>query len=98
MGVDVSFSGEDYKRMMEEAGFVDVTLHAFKYPWGSWAKDKKLKYIGAMSAEMMKTGLEAYGLKLLTSVLGMKETEAREVCDKALDDMVSRKVHCYGWQ
>lgn len=48
-GVDVSHSGEDYKRMMEEAGFVDVKLYTFKYPWGSWPKDKKLKYVGTLA-------------------------------------------------
>lgn len=97
-GVDVSHSGEDYKRMMEEAGFVDVKLYTFKYPWGAWPKNKELKVIGGLAAEMMKTGLEAYGLKVLTHVLGMPEEEARGIIERALGDMLNRKVHSYGWQ
>lgn len=34
LGVDPHLQGEDYKRLLEEAGFVDVNVTTFKIPIG----------------------------------------------------------------
>lgn len=33
-------------------------------PWGPWPKNKSLKYIGSIQAEIMTTGAEAYGMQV----------------------------------
>ena len=41
---------EDYKRLMEDAGFIDVQQVIVKRPHNSWPKDKGLKRIGMVRA------------------------------------------------
>lgn len=41
-----NFSGEWFKGLLEEAGFVDVKIRTFRVPWGKWAKNKDMKYLG----------------------------------------------------
>jgi hypothetical protein len=38
---------EDSMDFMEQAGFVNVRRHTFKWPIGPWPIDKKMKEIGA---------------------------------------------------
>lgn len=54
--------GKRMKMVLEEAGYVDVTVQAFKQPIGPWPKDKNLKMIGAMNLLSLNTGIEAYSL------------------------------------
>lgn len=89
------FSGDFFKQHLENAGFVDVHVHTFKVPYGHWAKNKKLKQIGATAMEVCKTGLEAHGLALMTQVLGLTPEVSKKVIDDAVDTMVSLKEHRY---
>lgn len=43
LGIDGGYHATDYKRMMQEAGFVDVNIYAFKIPIGIWTRNPKLK-------------------------------------------------------
>jgi len=36
----------DYKRYLEDAGFVNVVQHKYKWPTNNWPKDPKAKNIG----------------------------------------------------
>ncbi|KAF8053742.1 S-adenosyl-L-methionine-dependent methyltransferase [Lyophyllum atratum] len=88
-------TGETLKTLVEDAGFVDVNLHAIKQPWGQWPKDPELKRIGQIVALNSATGLESYGMAPLTRYLGMKPEEVLAECASALADVNSRKVHAY---
>lgn len=66
LGIDPTLHGEDWKRMMEEAGFEEVRVQAFKQPWGTWPKDKEMKKLGAIGQLVAETGVEAYGLQLVS--------------------------------
>ena len=56
---------------LEENSFVDVSEHPRIVPLGPWPKDKHLKEIGRyFRCQFTEGALEAYSLKLLTSVGG----------------------------
>lgn len=49
---------DDVVAKARAAGFVDVTVRKYPYPWGPWARKPELKRIGAVAACLMETGLE----------------------------------------
>lgn len=48
---------EVMKKLLEDAGFVNVKIHPYKQPLGPWPKDKQLKRMGAMVMLNCETGL-----------------------------------------
>lgn len=62
---------DETKDRMEAAGFERVTYKKFKWPIGSWSKDKKLKEIGRYNSLMWVTGMEGWSMFLLTGFLGV---------------------------
>jgi len=84
--------------MLSDAGFVEVTQTTYRLPWGPWAKDKKLKEIGAWMLANTETSFEAYGLAFMTRVLEKTHEEAQAICDKAHKELRSKKVHVYNNQ
>ncbi|TGZ78004.1 S-adenosyl-L-methionine-dependent methyltransferase [Ascodesmis nigricans] len=95
-----SFSPHFFREHLQAAGFVDVKVFIYKIPWGHWPKSKKFNYMGAVCAEVMRTGLEAHGLLAMTRLLGMKEEDARKLCTDFMDTIASGKEHAYHyhWQ
>lgn len=54
-----SFPDEEaLRKRLIDAGFEDVYCVNYKHPIGPWAKDKKMKHIGAMVLLSFETGLE----------------------------------------
>lgn len=54
-----SFPDEEaLRKRLIDAGFEDVHCVNYKHPIGPWAKDKKMKHIGAMVLLSFETGLE----------------------------------------
>lgn len=49
-GIRSDLHGKDYKKMMEDAGFVDVKVYTYKTPWGMWPKDKTAKRVVCASS------------------------------------------------
>jgi len=86
---------DDIKQKVIDAGFVDVQLKRYPYPWGPWAKKPELKRIGAVAACIMETGLEAYGMALMTKALGADPAEIRKMAEDTVAEVKSRKVHAY---
>ena len=52
-----------YKQMMIDAGFVDVQEFKFKWPVGTWPKDKFYKDLGRLCMVNFLTGLEGFTLR-----------------------------------
>lgn len=44
------------RQLLEDAGFAAVESFAIKQPWGPWARDKKLKQVGAMFLQQAESG------------------------------------------
>lgn len=74
-----SFSiAEDMKGLMEEAGFVNVTCKAFRWPIGSWPRDPDLKQIGIYNRLGWDEGLEGWAMFLFTNHLGVSSFTASD--------------------
>ena len=56
---------------MKYAGFVNVTERVVKVPVGSWPKDKRLKTWGQWFEYYSLEGLEGFGLRAFTDILGV---------------------------
>ncbi|TGZ77588.1 S-adenosyl-L-methionine-dependent methyltransferase [Ascodesmis nigricans] len=95
MGVNPRLHGPDFRKMVEDAGFVDVKLRKLKLPWGPWPRTKTSKYQGLVALETLKTGLEAYGLSLMTR--SMSHEEATALIKETYEVVASGKCHVYLW-
>jgi len=80
---------------MKAAGFVDVVIEKSKLPCGTWPKEKTLKDLGRWGKVMMETGLESYGLGLLTRGLGLTAEEALHLIDTAVEEAKRVRAHAY---
>lgn len=69
IGVDCG-AAKNYKRVMEEVGFVDVQEVRVEWPIGGWAKSSYHKTLGKWFRADLETGMEAIALGLFTRVLG----------------------------
>lgn len=86
---------EGYKKMMEDAGFVDVVDVVHKWPTNTWPKDPEKKEIGMWNMENFLQGLQAATLAPFTRALGWTAEEAEVFLVDVRKDIKSRKVHCY---
>lgn len=59
------------RKLLKEAGFVDLVERRYKMPVGGWMKDKKWKEIGMWNLLYLTTGLEGMALYILKNVLGV---------------------------
>lgn len=101
------------RQLLEDAGFVAVESFAIKQPWGPWARDRKLKQVGAMFLQQSESGetdtksrcvgltrdlgFEAYGIAPFTRILGLSHQDAAKVCRDALDDIKNKNTHVYNF-
>ncbi|KAK1480593.1 hypothetical protein CCUS01_16171 [Colletotrichum cuscutae] len=63
--------------ILEEAGFLDVTIVPFKWPVGPWAKDPHYKELGEWALENSSQGLEAWTMAALTRALDWSNAEVQ---------------------
>lgn len=64
---------------IEKAGFVDVREKEYKLPVGPWAKDPVLKEAGRLNYHHWASGLEGWGMWLLTKFGVPQPWEKEEV-------------------
>jgi hypothetical protein len=57
------------RRLIEEAGFVDVVETKYKVPVGGWMEDKKWKEVGRWNLFYLQEGLEGMALFILKNIL-----------------------------
>jgi len=87
--------GSEMKKLVEEAGFVDVQFYAIKQPFNTWPSDKKLKIVGRANLALSENVFHAYNLAMLTRVYGMDPDDANKLCDGARSDIFNRRHHTY---
>ncbi|KAK5005635.1 hypothetical protein LTR28_007470 [Elasticomyces elasticus] len=92
LGDDVS---ANYKRWMEEAGFVDVEELHFMWPTNSWPKDPLMKEIGRWNVVNVVDGLEGFSLALLTRALGWRKEEVDVLVAKTTAGLRDKRIHGY---
>lgn len=83
-----------FKKVMEEAGFVDVKEHPFKMPTSGWPKDPHLREIG----DYVNLSVEADGagyVLFLTNVLGWSREEVELFVAQVRKEGRQRRIHAY---
>ena len=94
VGVDTRAASKN-KQWMIDAGFEDVTELRFKWPVGTWPKDKALKELGKMTMINFLIGLEGFTLRLWTGVLGLSYEEVIAFLTSVRKDVTNPKIHSY---
>lgn len=86
---------EDYIR---DAGFVDIQTHKAKWPVGPWARDKRLKEAGVVNLSHWSSGMDGYGMFLLTkygSPVPWSKEEVLVYVAKLRKELINPKYHIY---
>ncbi|KAF4923589.1 putative methyltransferase tdiE [Colletotrichum viniferum] len=87
--------GRDFKKMLEDAGFVDVVEKKEKWPQTPWAKDYKHKGLGEWCKESALQAIEAISMALFTRVLDWSVPETTVFCAEVRNELKRVDVHAY---
>jgi SAM-dependent methyltransferase len=80
------------KGYIERAGFEDVHEEQFRWPLGTWPKDKVLKELGSWGRAHIDMGLENWVLRLLTN-MGWTVEDILTMCAGVRKQMRTQGVH-----
>ena len=58
---------------IRKAGFTDVVRYRFKWPFGAWSNDQRLKELGTWNLIMWNRGLEGWTLRFFTKHMGVRD-------------------------
>ncbi|KAK1962823.1 methyltransferase domain-containing protein [Colletotrichum sublineola] len=87
--------GSQFPRLLEEAGFEDISVTNIKFPVSPWPKDPKLRLIGEWTQASLFPGIEGISLALFTRVLGWSVLETIVFCAQVRDQVKNTKYHGY---
>ena len=65
-----------YQKWFEAAGFTGVTEKIFKMPTSPWAKDPRMRLVGAFEQEILTTNLEGISTRVFQKGLGWSVEES----------------------
>ena len=85
----------EMKKMLEEAGFVNVTEKKLLWPLSPWPKDKNLKEIGAWVLQGCVATVYPFAVMLLKKE-GWTDEDIKKMCDDAIFDLTKGKKKYYG--
>lgn len=85
----------NYRKWMEEIGFVDIEEKTFVWPTNTWPKNRKMKELGRWNEVNICEGIEGFSLALFTRVLGWKKEEVEVFTAKVRNDLKNRDIHGY---
>lgn len=75
MGRDFRFDEDKMAKWGRDAGFRNIVTKTYKLPHGTWARDRRLKEMGAYVALYMDLSLDGFALYPIGEVLGWSKTE-----------------------
>ncbi|KAK1508262.1 uncharacterized protein CCOS01_15923 [Colletotrichum costaricense] len=81
--------------LMEEAGFVDVTIKTYKWPVNEWPKDPHYKELGSWTHANCMEGLEGWTLAPYTRALNWTKEEVLVFLAEVRTNMKNRNIHAY---
>lgn len=84
-----------YVEWFEAAGFKDVEENIFKMPTSPWAKDPRLRLVGAFEQENLTTNLEGISTRVFQKGLGWSVEESTVFFAGVRKDIKNRKQHSY---
>lgn len=87
VGVNPHLHSEDYRKMLEDVGFVDVKTYTFKVPAGGWAKKRSLRrYVIALEGYFYPRALVSGVWGIGTSRVVLVLTHKKDRFDYGRDD------------
>lgn len=84
-----------WKSRMEKTGFEDVQEKVFKIPTSPWARDPRLKKIGALELVNFENGANAFVMRGFTTILGGTKDEADILIARAKSEARNRHMHSF---
>ncbi|KAH7165651.1 S-adenosyl-L-methionine-dependent methyltransferase [Dactylonectria macrodidyma] len=80
---------------MRQAGFQNVNEMRLKLPIGRWPKHETLKIWGTWCRAFLTDGLEGFGLRMMTGVLGWTYEETQAFLADMKRHLMDPKIHGY---
>lgn len=84
-----------WKRQFQDCGFECVAEEVFKMPCGPWARDERLRLIGAWEQYNLLNNLEGMVMRLFQKALGQSEEEVTVYLAQLRKDMRNMGMHAY---
>ncbi|KAI9054703.1 hypothetical protein LZ554_001855 [Drepanopeziza brunnea f. sp. 'monogermtubi'] len=84
-----------YAEYMAVAGFTEVIERHYKVPASPWAKDKRMKLVGAFELHNLLRGISAMSLRMFSKAYGWSQSEIEMFLVKARADMHNTRFHAY---
>lgn len=84
-----------WKQQFQDCGFEEVTEEVFKMPCGPWARDERLRLIGAWEQHNLVNNLEGMVMRLFQKALGQSEEEITVYLTQLRKDIRNPKFHAY---
>jgi len=92
IGIDLAVA-QKFKKLIEDAGFVDVQERVFDLPMGDWPRDPRMKEIGIFERYQMTEGIHGISSGLLTRVAGWTPHEVEVFLAGVRKEMKDKHVH-----
>lgn len=83
------------QQQMRAAGFVNVSVRAYKLPMGPWAKNKRLRQAGLLLLVGMHDGLDGLSLRTFTQFLGWSVPEMEVLLAQVRAEWKQKRIHTY---
>ncbi|KAF5524901.1 Secondary metabolism regulator laeA [Colletotrichum aenigma] len=84
-----------FKRMLQDAGFVDVVEEYRVWPVNDWPRNDALRLLGRWSQFDSLEAVESSALALFTRVLGWTRAEVLVFCAEVRNELKDRSIHAY---
>ncbi len=94
-GCNLASNSKELKRLMEEAGFVNVQAIDFKLPLSPWCKEPKLKEAGAFAMVSMLEGMSGMSMAVFTRNLGWEPIEVEVLLANVRNEWKQKGIHAY---
>ncbi|KAI0544368.1 S-adenosyl-L-methionine-dependent methyltransferase [Xylaria curta] len=85
----------EYKRLLTEAGFKNVTERKYAVPVNPWPPGKQLQRIGSMMALNINTILEPMSLPVFTGVLGWSPDALESLLTEVRKEIADVRMHAF---
>lgn len=84
-----------WKQQFEDCDFQSVTEEIFKMPCSPWARDPRLKLVGAWEQRNLLDNLEGMVMRLFQKALGESEAEITVFLASLRHDIRNLNMHAY---
>ena len=95
MGRPFGTEPSNYKKYMEEVGFVDVQVEIRRWPFGPWMKERRMKDLGLWARANAIDALQAAAMAVLTRGGGRTRQEVETELVAVRKDLMNKEIHSY---